>query len=82
MADELIEQREGVLRTIRRAVEAHEGMLGFVFPTQELSPGSGLAAPGGAAGPAETFATGYDGSLTTLPFMFDISLFDGGDFLT
>ena len=84
MPDEILAQREGVLRIIRRAVVEHEAMAATGFPAQNLTPGSGLGAPGGEAGPPATFATGYDSGsgLTTAAFMFDLSVFDGGDTLT
>lgn len=84
MPDRILEQRRGILSTIRRAISDHEGWLAAELGGQGLTRGSGLGEPYGTAERPQVFATGYDSGsgTTTVAFVFDASAFDGSDRLT
>lgn len=81
MADPAIDQRRALEALIAQRVEAEAVQRGWDLGPQAW--GAQLSTSGAEldADVAVTFSTGYDGTVTTTPFTFDISTLGGGDIL-
>ena len=81
MADRLSELKEELIRTALRQVE--RTLAQRAIPLAQglplVGPGRTVAAEAGTTG---EFLTGYDGSVTVMPFMLNYSLLGGTDVLT
>lgn len=82
-ADDLMEIKAAITAGIERQFEALLAQMGLNDPAPFADPGLG----GGAfmTDTAPTFATGYDGANTTVPFILDVSVLtngSSGDILT
>jgi hypothetical protein len=69
-------------RFIDRVRESWQAATGIELPHQFLLPGNPGAAFVGTAPMPDTSGTGYDGTETTVAFMFGISEFGSADLLT
>jgi hypothetical protein len=78
MADYVSELRQALLRAADRAVGVTIARRGIPLAPQTRQGGQGLGR-NEIETTFSTFATGYDGSLTVVPFMLDVSVLDGSD---
>jgi len=82
-ASDELELKAAIMRGIERQFEGLMDRMGIVAPSVLPDPGLGGSAFGQDV--AQNFATGYDGTNTTMPFVLDLSILtDGssGDLLT
>jgi hypothetical protein len=80
MPDPSSELRQNVARLVDRIRSGWQSATGISLPSQQLVSGNAVAASL-AVEEADLTVTGYDGTETTLAFMFDFSQFDGSDVL-
>lgn len=80
MPDPISELKGAIQKTIDRLIDAYDSAaIPDTLPSilNALNPDAGTDSPG----TANVFATGYDGTNTTMAFVFDVSEFDGPDIL-
>lgn len=82
MPDPVNELKRAHERFIDRVRASWQAAAGIDLPQQFLLPGNPGAAFSGTAPSPDTYSTGYDGTETTVGFMFGISQFGSSDVLT
>lgn len=80
MPDPIIEEKESSQALAQREIERHLARRGQEIGSQAGGHRNPFGALAGPEVPPE-FGTGYDGTVTVTPFMFDMSEFDGEDVL-